>query len=455
MLRALWLFFKVVLAAAIFAWLARQPGRIDIESGVYTITMQLGHFLAGLFAAIIVLIYLQRLIELIASIPRRIRERRQHRLMGKGHDALVRSLVALASGDANTADYQARRAGRLMPAHPRLPMIFQAHTARLIGREDEAGALFSKLRADKETALLGMRGLMQAAMARNDFDQALEHAREAQRLFPRQGTILKTVYDLEIRARDWDSARKTLKQLRKRGVMSRDKCDSDLVAMLIHQADRLIEQGYRPAALEKLRAAHKVDPGFPPLAQRLAQFYIDRNKRRRAIRVLEKAWKRFPHPDLVPLWDEVAPRNKPNDSQVRLRWFERLLSLRPDSAEGQMAVARAAIDDGLWGEARAYLAQAEKIRPNPRLYRMWAELEDLATHDEDAARTWLEKAAQAPGDKAWVCTRTGRIYEQWAPIAAPHGSFNTISWDYPESWRRGDSGEDTNAIAHDELYMLT
>jgi HemY protein len=225
--------------------------------------------------------------------------------------------------------------------------------------------------------------------------------------------------------------------------------------MLIHQADRLIEQGYRPAALEKLRAAHKVDPGFPPLAQRLAQFYIDRNKRRRAIRVLEKAWKRFPHPDLVPLWDEVAPRNKPNDSQVRLRWFERLLSLRPDSAEGQMAVARAAIDDGLWGEARAYLAQAEKIRPNPRLYRMWAELEDLATHDEDAARTWLEKAAQAPGDKAWVCTRTGRIYEQWAPIAAPHGSFNTITWDYPESWRRGDSGEDTNAIAHDELYMLT
>ena len=43
----------------------------------------------------------------------------------------------------------------------------------------------------------------------------------------------------------------------------------------------------------------------------------------------------------------------------------------------------------------------------------------------------MEKAADAPASKVWTCKVSGRIYERWLAIAEPHGSFNSIVWDYP------------------------
>src|SRR6185295_17797099 len=111
--------------------------------------------------------------------------------------------------------------------------------------------------------------------------------------------------------------------------------------------------------------------------------------------------------------------------------FERLVALRPDDAESQLAAAEAAIEQGLWGSARAYLERADSIRPGPRLYRLRARLAQALDRPEEAS-LMLRKAAEAPPDKTWVCAETGRTYEHWSPVAQPHGSFNTIIWDYPQ-----------------------
>jgi HemY protein len=107
--------------------------------------------------------------------------------------------------------------------------------------------------------------------------------------------------------------------------------------------------------------------------------------------------------------------------------------MNPDSAEGHMAAAHAALNAQLWGEARAALAQAEALRPNARLYKMMAEVETVSGSTPEKAREWLSKAENAPPEKVWTCRATGRIYSQWAAIAQPHGTFNTMEWGYPES----------------------
>ena len=89
------------------------------------------------------------------------------------------------------------------------------------------------------------------------------------------------------------------------------------------------------------------------------------------------------------------------------------------------------MDLSLWGEAKSFLMIAEKIYPSARVFRLRAIVEQNSTHNEESIHQFMEQASEALPDKRWVCRVTGLIYEDWAAIAVPHDSFNTIIWDYP------------------------
>lgn len=62
---------------------------------------------------------------------------------------------------------------------------------------------------------------------------------------------------------------------------------------------------------------------------------------------------------------------------------------------------------------------------------LYAELEEKAGRSAKSMQEYLQLAATAPADRCWICSETGRTYDKWHVYAMPHGSFNTIVWDYP------------------------
>ncbi|MFP4314416.1 MAG: hypothetical protein ACLFR0_08835, partial [Alphaproteobacteria bacterium] len=159
--------------------------------------------------------------------------------------------------------------------------------------------------------------------------------------------------------------------------------------------------------------------------------YVQTGQRRKAVSLIEKAWQVNTHPDLIPLWASAAPKSKKKSEAANLQWFERLLALNTGSAEGQLAVAKAAMEAGLWGEARNYLKMAENIRTSKKLYRYYALLEEKTGSNPEKVQEWLQRAADAPPERTWICQETGRMYDNWHVYAPPHDSFNTIRWDFP------------------------
>jgi HemY protein len=127
------------------------------------------------------------------------------------------------------------------------------------------------------------------------------------------------------------------------------------------------------------------------------------------------------------------PSRYKKDTAKYMSWYERLLALKPDSDEGQLAAAEAAIHENMYGQARAYLKQAEKLRESKKLYRLYAQLEEAQDGDVVKVKDYLNKAVDAEDNKAWVCRDTGLTYETWSLFAKPHNSFNSIIWDYPEN----------------------
>lgn len=427
MIRAFWFILKLTVLTLAAVWVANRPGFVEISWLGYDIRVHVGLALLIVFFTLLLILFLHRAWLSVFALPQKIRRYRERRRGRLGQRALLAGFSAVAAGDADRALHYAGRYRHYLPADNGLGLLLEGQAARLHGDRDQAHQAFDRLLANRDAVFLGLRGLLTLTVEDGRHDEALVLAQQAHAMYPKQAWILRTIYRLQLGSQAWDAAMRTLKKIEKINAMAQAEILSDRQALLAAQAD---DAPNRQAALRLLKQAYRIDSSALPVALRLAATHIELGHRRPAIKIIEKACTHDPHPELAALWGRVSPRNKPSDVAVRLRWFEKLVALRPDHVESQLAVAGAAIDNGLWGEARPYLERAEKLDPRARLYTLWADMEDRQGHEEDAAH-YYRKAAHAAPDPVWLCRRTGRIYEKWSPVAQPHGAFNTIAWDYP------------------------
>ncbi|MGQ0527876.1 MAG: heme biosynthesis protein HemY [Alphaproteobacteria bacterium] len=463
MVRLFWFIIKLAVIAAAAVWIAGLQGHVDVEflyggapssPDLYTSEIDVRAFLFGLLVILVAIIFIYEIVRFFVRAPKEIRRYNYLRRHEKGLQALTLGLTSIAAGDAKDASWQARRAEKFLPPGNSLPLLLKAQSARLRGDEIEAQQNFEALLAHEDTGFLGLRGLLQSSLERGDEVKALELARDAAHRHPKRGWILKTVYELEIKARAWDAALLTLYRAEKAGAIPPEKALSDRVAMLLLQAEADLQSGGRKRAYAKLKKAFRYNPSFAPAAGQLAKLYIQDGKQRAAIKVGEEAWSAQPHPDLAKLWDALQPPGKPTDTLARLHWHERLAALNPVHVESHIMLARINMDQKFWGDARHYLKQAEDAgATDARTYRLRAELEDNTKRIHEFVMGWQDKAAEAPPEKTWVCHETGHIYDRWYAIAQPHGGFNTIIWDHPYA-RTGNTVNISN-LMQDTLVEAT
>jgi len=452
-IKTIWFFTKIAIIAAAGVWLATREGSVELSLMGYDVTIQSGLFFLSLFILFTAFLALYRLVRAVLSTPKAIAKYQEREQQKKSYKALTRGLVAVAAGDSERASEFADKSKDFMPDQNALSLLLSAQAAQLKGDEKLAIKYFKQLSDDEDAGFLGLRGLLIDALKEKKYKIALDYARQAQDAYPGQGWLLKTVYDLEIRNHQWDKAIKTGKLVVKTGGMDEQTAQTNAVAIHLMRGDYERDRGDNKTALKEYEYAHKIDPNFVPTVTRLARFYLDQNKKKKAVDLVRKIWKTNPHPDLAMLWEEMAPpKGEKNNTHVkRLKWFEDLVALNPDAYDGQITAARTAMDIGYWGEARAYLMQAEKIHPSASLYRLMAIAEQNSGDNEDLIHDMMEKASEGLPDKSWYCMQTGLIYQDWSAIAMPHEGFNTIIWGVPGE-RKLDAQND-NVLAAPTLLI--
>ncbi len=447
MIKSLWFMVKIIALVAITVWIAGQPGEVVIEWGDYTFTILMGAFIALFIGVVFLAVTLFRIVHFIASIPAILRRRAEERARHRGLRALTIGLSAVAAGDTDQAGKQLKRVRKYWPEEKGLPDLLAAQVARLEGRQDVANGHFQDLLEHKDAAFFGVRGLLQAALERQDSSVALALGHKALKLYPKQGWVLRLVCDLEIKAQNWHAAEVLLDRAVRNGAVEEDRTQSDKVALLLLQAEQARDKGNDGKALKFAQSALKIDPDFAPAVVRAAALYTARGDRSKAAKIIEKAWKNAPHPDLVLPYLAAMPAKKVKDPIGKIKWIERLVKANPDSIESDLAAGQICIDMGLWGEARKYLGLAELKGADTRVYALFAALEEKAGSPFEEVQRWRVKAANAPPAPAWVCRVSGRTYPHWQAIVLPHGSFNSLVWGDPRS------GVGTAHITHGSELM--
>jgi HemY protein len=348
-----------------------------------------------------------------------------------------------------------RRADALL-ADPPLTLLLSAQAAQLGGDETAAKKFFTAMLDRPEMEFLGLRGLLNQALRAGDRGTALRLTERAATLRPDTTWVVESLFGLEAREGRWDAALETLAQAGKRRIIPRERARHHRGVILYELSLAAVASDERGRGRNLAAQAQALTPDLAVPAAHHARALLEDRRPGPAAKAIERAWRTIPHPDLAQVYGAIHDGAPPLD---RLKSFERLAAQNPNARETHLAVAEAALDAQLWGEARRHLDQALSAPappfiarlpnpaplaittdpyedtilagPTPRLCLMMARLEEAEHGVGLASREWLDRAVTAMPDPRYVCTTCGGESLEWRSLCPHCGSFDALVWRTP------------------------
>ena len=406
-------------------WLADHPGSVEIEWLSWHLSTSMPVLLLFLLLLAGALFYALRLIAAIASFPGNFSARRQARKRDRGYQALSDGLAAAAAGHTKQASKMAARAEKLL-ADPSLTRVLSAQTAQLTGDESAERTHYEAMRERPETALMGVRGLLELALDQGKRDQALALAREARTLAPGDGKLAELLFTLLMETGQLAEAQELLADAGKRKALSRDQTARRRALVLNERARRAERDSDSKDAVTFAKQALSADPTLADAALRLARLQSAQDLLRQAATVLEKSWKIEPLPEIAAAYANLVPDEAPLQ---RLRRLEKFAALQPEAWATQRILGETALAAKLWGQARKHLLAAAEIRPTAGLLGLLSRLELDEYKNQTAAQTWLTRVPDPDPD--WLCGNCGAHAASWSLDCPSCGALDRLAWEAP------------------------
>jgi HemY protein len=454
------LVFAGLITAAIF--FADHPGQVEIVWRGWQVETSVGVLAAAAVLAGLAIALLFWLVSLILGSPRAFLRHRRERRRRAGYRALTRGMVAVAAGDSQEAQRCARRADALL-ADPPLTLLLSAQAAQLGGDETAAKKFFTAMLERPEMEFLGLRGLLNQALRAGDRGTALRLTERAATLRPDTTWAVESLFELEAREGRWDAALETLAQAVKRRIIPRERARHHRGVIRYELSLAALAGGERARGRNLAAQAQALTPDLAAPAAHHARVLLQDHRTGPAAKAIERAWRTIPHPDLAQVYGAIHEGAPPLD---RLKRFERLAAQNPDARETHLAVAEAALEAQLWGEARRHLDRAlsapappliarlpkpasfsvtptpdenpSLAGPTPRLCLMMARLEEAEHGIGPGSREWLDRAVTAMPDPRYICATCGGESLEWRSLCPHCGSFDALAWRTP-AWAAASS----------------
>ncbi len=380
--------------------------------------------LVALIVLVVVVMLLWWLVGLVFRGPTGFRRVLVRRRRERGRNALSRGLVAVGAGDVKLARRYMTEARRYLPHDPATHLL-AAQTAQLGGDRAAARLAFEGMLKNSETRLLGLHGLHVEALREGETAAAHHYAEEAAREAANLPWAARAVFAHAAATGDWERAAQLLIRNGHNGLVDKPEARR-LRAVLLTARALELESGEPEKARTLALEAHGLAPDLVPAGAVAGRLLARLGDMRRATKILETTWRKSPHPEIADAYAAVRSGDAARD---RLKRMRALAALQPHEIEGDIALARAAIEAREFGEARGLLKGVLERQPSRRACLLMADLEEAENGDMGRVREWLGRAVRAPADPAW--TADGVTSEHWAPVSPVTGRLDAFEWKTP------------------------
>ncbi len=423
MVKLLWRFGLLVLAAIGFAWLADRPGQVTINWLGREIHMSVLVGVALLSIALLCAYAVWRVVSMIWRSPSAAREHWRFRKHRKAYDSLSRGIIAAGAGDVQAAARHATIAGETLKSEP-LVTLLTAQAAQLKGDRAGVKLAFEAMTKSADTEVLGLRGLFAEAKQAGDWAAARNIAERALAKNSRLPWASTAILQVQTTAKDWAAAAATVANQAKAGIMPREEAAKKQAALLTAQA--LADEDINPVrALELAQQAHGLDATLVPAVLVAARCQIASGNTRKAVKMLQSCWAVSPHPELIQVYSNAKPLEDAEERFERVRDF---VGKTEPHVENACALARAAINAKRFDVAKTTLEVFVQDHPQARVCGLMAEVED-AQGDKGRSREWLARALHASRDPIWVSDGVASV--RWTPVSPVTGEIVPCEWKPP------------------------
>jgi HemY protein len=428
--------FLAVAAALAFgaSWILATPGEVMIAFGGREFTLTPIGAIVGLVVLLVAVLVVLKLLGLLVAVIRfllgdetaisRYFSRNRER---KGFSAYSDGMLALASGDSKGALRKAQRADKLLD-RPELTKLLTAQAAELGGDRNKAFDAYKNLLPNDRTRAAGIEGLARLKRDEGDNDTAMALAKKAVALRPDNERMLRMLFELQTRQRDWAGARETLNAAMHARLLPRDVGTRRDAVLSLADAQAATAAGEQARADEAANQANRLAPTLIPAAVLAARAQTRAGNKRKATRILTTAWATAPHPDIAEAFAAIEPDETPAQRRKR---FATLVSAAPGRAESRMVETALAIKAEDFPGARRSLGSLAEDEPTARNLTLLAAIERGQGAPDAVVSGWLAKAITASRGPRWVCTNCTGVQGAWTPVCEHCGAFDTLDWRTP------------------------
>lgn len=398
-MKLLRLLVMIVLGLALiggFVFVAIQPGQISYTGGPTEVIIKPAAAAALLLAVTIGLMVLWGLIGWLWALPAKMKRTQLEHARKRGLDSLGLALAAFDSGEVSEARRQAQKAIGYVPDAASAKLI-AAKAAVAAGDGASGERLFGELTDTAGYSIAARRGLAELALGRGNSSSAISHAEAALQSSKKSPWPAEFLFQRRVLTADWEGALSALDDGEKRGLVGAKTAARRRAVVLsagAHHAERMME---RATALDMAQRAVKIAPGFAPAAVMAARLQSMIGKAWQAAGTLESAWEASPHPALALAYKDLKANEDPS---ARGRWLDGLIRLNPGHRESRILAVEQALTNNDGVTAIAALEPLLAERPTSRILALRAAAAK-ASGDEQGAKDWLGKAANAPREADW------------------------------------------------------
>lgn len=427
MVRVLLYILIVVFIGAGFAWLANNPGDLVMTFGATRVTVSFFTAVILFVVLLIVALLIIWLLRVLFTAPRNVSKHFAQKRQKKGQEALSSGLLAVLSGDLDTARRMNKRVTRYIDSdHEPLVKLMEAQTLLLENDIPNAIRVYEEMSKNPKTRLIGLNGLFREAMKSGAYEAAGQYAEQATHISPTVKWANRAMLNRLSAEGDWDKAielfDREIKALPR--VERTDKPHNhQRVVLLTGQAMEKFEN-YPDDARKIALKAQKLEPDFVPATIVAADILYKLHEVRKADKLIEALWRKSPHPDLADVY--LTGQERAVD---RLKKARKLASDNPNQFESCMVLARAAFDAGELPFAREQAGRAAEISPRESAYLLLADIEEVQSGDQGKVRQWLSNAVRAQRDPVWMAD--GVAFEKWQPVSPLTGKLDAFEWKVP------------------------
>lgn len=305
MINLLLFLFFIACASFAVAILADNPGNVVMHWYGYEIETSVVFIILATVVFSIITILITLLIRKIFSAPAYFFNRRKVKNLQSGISEITYSVAALAASNIPAAEKHVRKVEKLIGQTP-LTLLLSAQIAKSSGDEHKTQALLEQLLKYRETEYIATRTLSDNAVRQNNLPQALQLAKKAQEIEPKNGDSALAIINLQIRIKQWDEALSTLQK----SSVARNEKKRIKALIAISRGNVLLDEGYEEQALALAKLAISTLPLFIPAIIFAARAYHKNGEQNRAIRLLNRSLREQPSSLLLETLENIIEGEK-------------------------------------------------------------------------------------------------------------------------------------------------